>query len=229
MTHDSNKPVETLAVTQEDREAALLGIPDKDAQGMVRVGEWDHHPLVQDAARRRLSSTPTADRNAVLEREFADLLSAYDTARGSEGHTIAALQLGCFVAMNRAAILTALSRTTPAVTDEAVERMAQAFYERGGFPNPTWDDLSEHWKEFNRRGAREALAVLTTPAPAVSIDEIVAVLGDAADYLTGDAGAWETGAEHSTRREYLMHSAKLRRDVAERARALLSRLRSEQE
>lgn len=45
-------------------------------------------------------------------------------------------------------------------SEDTVERVARAIYERGGFPNPTWDDLGERWKEFNRKSARAALSAL---------------------------------------------------------------------
>jgi hypothetical protein len=93
--------------SQQDREAVPINQLVSDLEKLRWHAESnfaENHVRIIDAAITALASAPpTADREAVLEREFADLLSAYDTARGSEGHTIAALQLGCFVAMNRAA------------------------------------------------------------------------------------------------------------------------------
>jgi hypothetical protein len=98
------------------------------------------------------------------------------------------LAIGEFVVVNKAAILSALSRT-PAVTDEVVERMARAFYERGGFPNPTWDDLSEHWKEFNRKCARAALATLSHPVPGEQAPQSGAAIVDGPHGPEGGEGA----------------------------------------
>ena len=44
---------ETVLVEQVDREAALSRISDSVARGLVRAGEWDSHPRVQDIARAR--------------------------------------------------------------------------------------------------------------------------------------------------------------------------------
>jgi hypothetical protein len=49
------------------------------------------------------------------------------------------------------------------------------------------------------------------------------LLADAIDYLLADAEAWEKGSENAPHREYLMHSGKLRRDLAAGLEALLSR------
>jgi hypothetical protein len=174
MTQESNKPVEMLACpfcggvgrlrydTYElDAGYHVVCHGNKNCplycSDPYRV--FDTEAEAVTAWNTRLSSTPTADRNAVLEEARRWILDENeDRSWEAEQVRVAAFAQDMFKI--GPSTIAALSRTTPVVTDEAVERMARAFYERGGFPNPTWDDLSERWKEFNRRGARAALATL---------------------------------------------------------------------
>jgi hypothetical protein len=114
----------------------------------VRGRIWIAHDL-------RIVLPMPDDRNAVLEREFADLLSAYDTARGSEGHTIAALQLGCFMATNRAAFAV---KSTPPTAPADMRGLVSALSDIAD----DFDQTGNHWKANRCREAASALS--RTPA-----------------------------------------------------------------
>jgi hypothetical protein len=68
-------------------------------------------------------------------------------------------------------------------------------------------------------------AVLSQDELAVAVRAVIAAIREpifeASVYLKADAEAWESGANGSAHEVYLMHSGKLRRDIAERLDKML--------
>lgn len=163
MTHDSNKPVEMLAVTQEDREAAAAVVRNQASAAMrflgagsgIISGEMDEHFVVQAFARHRTAAQP--EREAVLKEAARQAL----------------LQ---------------------------IEKYAEFFCEED------FDPLVDQLR-----------AALTTPAPTVSREEIVAVLERLLEHFNAEG-------LHIARTDLPLGSQKL--DV-ESARSLLSRLKEQ--
>ena len=96
--------------------------------------------------------------------------------------------------------------------------------EPGNSPYP-WDDEvvdavvngEPHfyvWRLYVGR-AQAATTALHEAGLAIAPRKLIA---DAADYLIGDAEAWEKGSDGSPREVYLKHCGKLRRDLARQLR-----------
>ena len=91
--------------------------------------------------------------------------------------------------------------------EKLIEEMAKAM-----FPHADGNDLTIEL-------AQNALEAIQDEGFAVVPVDAVA---DAIDYLLADAGAWEHGAKGNPHEVYLMHSGKLRRDIAARLRAMIA-------